>query len=63
MNKNKFYSFIKVSVLLISLFFLFENSKENYKTVLIKINFDIQIIFSSILLVIIIQNLLIPHQH
>jgi hypothetical protein len=58
MNKNKFYSFIKVSVLLISLFFLFENSKENYKTVLIKINFDIQIIFSSILLVIIIQNLL-----
>lgn len=58
MNKNKFYNFIKISVLLISFFFLFEYSKENYKTILIKINFDIQIIFLSIGLVIIIQNLL-----
>lgn len=58
MNKNKFYNFIKISVLLISFFFLFENSRENYKAVLIKINFDIQIIFLSIALVIIIQNLL-----
>lgn len=58
MNKNKFYNFIKILVLLISFFFLFENSRENYKAVLIKINFDIQIIFLSIALVIIIQNLL-----
>ena len=58
MNKNNFYNFIKILVLLISLFFLFVNSKENYQIVLSKLNFDFQIIILSISVVITMQNLL-----
>ena len=55
---NKFYTYIKITVLIISFFFLYENSKENYQTVLNKLNFDNKIIFFSIAIVIIMQNLL-----
>ena len=58
MNKNKFYKYIKISVLIISFFFLYENSKENYQIVLNKINFEYQIIFLLIVILIIMQNLL-----
>ena len=55
---NKFYTYIKITVLIISFFFLYENSKENYQIVLNKLNFDNKIIFFSIAIVIIMQNLL-----
>ncbi len=58
MNKDKFYKYIKISVLIISLFFLYENSKGNYQIILNKINFEFQIIFLLIIIVIIMQNLL-----
>ena len=58
MNKNKFYKYIKISVLIISLFFLYVNSEENYQIVLNKINFEYQTIFLLIVIVIIMQNLL-----
>ena len=58
MNKNKFYKYIKTIILIISCIFIYENSKENYESVLININLDYQIIFLSIVIFIIIQNLL-----
>ena len=57
-NINKFYYTIKILVVLISIFFLFENSRENYQIVFSKLNFDFKKIVYSILVMIIIQNLL-----
>jgi hypothetical protein len=58
MNKNKFYKYTKALVIIISFLFLYKNSKENYESVLNNLNIDYQIIFLSIIIIIIIQNLL-----
>lgn len=58
MNKNKFYNYIKTAVLIISLIFIYENSKKNYESVFTNINLDYQKIFLLIAFFIIIQNLL-----
>ena len=58
MNKNKFYKYTKILVLIISFIFLYKNSQENFKTVLNNLNLDYQKIFLSIIIVIVIQNLL-----
>jgi hypothetical protein len=58
MNINKFYKPIKILIIFISFFFLFINSKENYFIVLNKLTFDVWIIVTIILIVIIMQNLI-----
>lgn len=58
MNKNKFYKHFKNIVLIISLIFIYENSKKNYQTVLESINLNYYKIFLLIVIFIIIQNLL-----
>jgi hypothetical protein len=58
MKKNKIYKYIKFLVIIISFVFLYKNSKENYDSVLNNLNIDYQVIFLSIIIIIIIQNLL-----
>lgn len=58
MDKNKFYKYTKTLLIIFSFIFLYKNSKENYQSVLNNLNIDYQIIFLSIIVIIIIQNLL-----
>ena len=58
MNRNKFYKYTKALVIIISFLFLYKNSKENYECVLNNLNIDYQIIYLSIIIIVIIQNLL-----
>ena len=58
MKKHKIYKYIKILVIIISFIFLYKNSKENFDSVLNNLNIDYQIIFLSIIIIIIIQNLL-----
>jgi hypothetical protein len=58
MNKNYFLKYIKILFILISFFFIYENSKENYQEVLNKLNFEYLNIFFSIGIIIVMQNLL-----
>ena len=58
MNKNKFYKYIKVIVLIISFIYIYENSKKNYESVFASIYLDYHKIFLSIVIFIIIHNLL-----
>ena len=58
MNKIKFYKYFKIIVVLTSFIFLYINSKENYENILNNLNLDYQIIFFSILIIMIIQNFL-----
>ena len=58
MNRNKFYKYSKALLIIISFLFLYKNSKENFDSVLNNLNIDYKIIFLSIIIIIIIQNLL-----
>ena len=58
MSKNVFLKYTKIFFILISLFFIYENSKENYKEVLNKLNFEYSKFFFSVVIIFIMQNLL-----
>ena len=58
MNKNKFFKFFKIIVLIFSFLYIYENSKKNYQSVFDGMNLDYYKIFLSIVIFIFIQNLL-----
>ena len=57
MSKNIFFKYTKIFFILISFFFIYENSKENYKEVLDKLNFEYLKFFFLIGIIVIMKNI------